>query len=74
MALAPEERARVSIDELLSLAGWAVQDYAAYNPAAARGIALREVPLTQGRCDYSTLRGEELADERRRKKGFEGAH
>ena len=52
MALAPEQRARVSIDELLGLAGWAVQDYAAYNPTAARGIALREVPLTQGRCDY----------------------
>lgn len=52
MALAPEQQARLSIDQLLGLAGWAVQDYSAYNPGAARGIALREVPLTEGRCDY----------------------
>lgn len=29
-----------------------MQDYAAFNPNAARGIALREVPLKEGRCDY----------------------
>lgn len=37
---------------MLTAAGWAVQDYRAYNPTAARGIALREVPMNQGRCDY----------------------
>ncbi|MGH8461330.1 MAG: DEAD/DEAH box helicase family protein [Stenotrophobium sp.] len=37
---------------MLTAAGWVVQDYRAYNPTAARGIALREVPLDQGRCDY----------------------
>lgn len=52
MAPTPEELARVDIDSLLSAAGWAVQDYKAYNPGVARGIALREVPLQSGRCDY----------------------
>ena len=48
----PEQHARQQIDALLVAGGWAVQDYAAYNPAATRGITLREVPLTSGRCDY----------------------
>ncbi len=50
--MTPEQLAREQIDALLAAAGWAVQDYVAYNPAAARGIALREVPLKSGRCDY----------------------
>jgi len=50
--MTPEQLARQQIDALLTAAGWAVQDYAAYNPAAAHGIALREVPLKSGRCDY----------------------
>jgi type I restriction enzyme R subunit len=33
----------------------AVQDYKAFNPSAGRGIALREVPLKSGRCDYLLL-------------------
>ena len=37
---------------MLVAAGWAVQDYAAYNPGVERGVALREVPLKSGRCDY----------------------
>ncbi len=48
----PEQLARQQIDAMLIAAGWAVQDYAAYNPGAARGVALREVPLKSGRCDY----------------------
>lgn len=48
-----EEEARADIDQLLTAAGWAVQDYKQFNPSAARGIALREVP--QGRCDYLLL-------------------
>jgi type I restriction enzyme R subunit len=51
----PEQLARQQIDAMLVAAGWAVQDYAAYHPAAARGIALREVPLKSGRCDYLLL-------------------
>ena len=47
-----EELARETIDALLTAAGWAVQDYRAYNPSVATGIALREMPLMEGRCDY----------------------
>ncbi|MDE2150079.1 MAG: DEAD/DEAH box helicase family protein [Gammaproteobacteria bacterium] len=52
MAPLPEQQAREQIDALLGQAGWAVQNYKSYDPAAARGIALREVPLAEGRCDY----------------------
>ena len=47
-----ESQARKHIDVQLTAGGWSVQDYVRYNPAAARGIALREVPLKDGRCDY----------------------
>jgi type I restriction enzyme R subunit len=50
-----EEQARADIDRLLMAAGWAVQDYKQFDPGAARGIALREVPLKGGRCDYLLL-------------------
>ena len=55
MAELPEQRARQRIDEMLTACGWVVQDYKAFNPSVARGIALREVPLTSGRCDYLLL-------------------
>ncbi len=59
--LQPEAAAREHIDAHLIAAGWAVQDYQAFNPGAARGIALREVPLASGRCDYGNiLRGDAL--------------
>ncbi len=48
----PEQLAREQIDAQLAAAGWAVQDYAKFDPSASRGIALREVPLDSGRCDY----------------------
>ena len=35
----PEQLARQQIDALLGVAGWGVQDYTAYQPSAARGIA-----------------------------------
>ncbi len=54
-SLTPEQTARAKIDALLDAAGWAVQDYKAFNPGASRGIALREVPLASGRCDYLLL-------------------
>lgn len=40
---------------MLAAAGWAVQDYKAFDPSASTGIALREVPLKSGRCDYLLL-------------------
>ena len=53
--LPPEQRARQNIDTMLTNAGWIVQDYRALNPSAGRGIAVREVPLEEGRCDYLLL-------------------
>lgn len=53
--MTPEQTARVEIDTLLAAAGWLVQDYRALNLAAGRGIALREVPLKSGTCDYLLL-------------------
>src|ERR1035437_7672458 len=53
--MTPEQQARQQIDAMLTASGWIVQDYKAFNPSAARGIALREVPLKSGRCDYLLL-------------------
>jgi hypothetical protein len=51
----PEEKARQQIDDSLHACGWAVQDYKALNLSESRGVALREVPLKSGRCDYLLL-------------------
>ena len=50
----PEQQARANIDRLLELAGWSVQDVAALNVHAARGVAVREFPLLHGHgfADY----------------------
>ena len=37
---------------MLRACGWVVQDYAGVDLSAGRGVALREVPLKGGRCDY----------------------
>jgi type I restriction enzyme R subunit len=52
--LTPEARARVEIDRMLELAGWAVQDANAVNLSAAQGVAVREFVLKSpyGRVDY----------------------
>ena len=54
-ALTPEQHAREQIDAQLSASGWVVQDYKEFNPGAGRGVALREVPLKSGTCDYLLL-------------------
>ena len=53
--LSPEQRARVQIDSMLIASGWRIQDYKSLNLGAGRGIAIREVPLKSGRCDYLLL-------------------
>jgi type I restriction enzyme R subunit len=53
--LTPEQRARGQIDVQLVAAGWIIQNYKAVDFSAGRGIALREVPLTTGPCDYLLL-------------------
>ncbi len=51
----PEELARQNIDALLKQCGWLIQDYKKLDLSAGRGIALREVRLKEGRCDYLLL-------------------
>ena len=53
--LNPEQIARQQIDAQLVACGWTVQDYKAVDLTAGRGIAIREVPLTTGPCDYLLL-------------------
>ncbi len=53
--LTPEQAARQQIDAQLVAAGWIIQDYKAVDFSAGRGIALREVPLKTGPCDYLLL-------------------
>ncbi|WP_447979245.1 type I restriction endonuclease subunit R [Candidatus Nitrospira bockiana] len=50
----PEEKARAHIDQLLTKAGWSVQDFKDANLTASRGIALRNFPLDRphGFADY----------------------
>lgn len=52
MQLKPEEEARQGIDALLEKAGWQLQDYKSFNPAAGLGLAVREVPTDTGPADY----------------------
>src|SRR5579862_4175391 len=55
MPEAPEQKARRQIDAMLAATGWDVQDYTRINLGASLGIALCEVPLQSGRCDYLLL-------------------
>lgn len=48
----PEAQARQKIDQLLTNAGWEVQDYEQINLSATLGIAVREYPLKSGFADY----------------------
>ena len=48
MSDTPEESARITIDDLLSKAGWVIQDRDDVNVSAARGVAIREFPLKSG--------------------------
>jgi type I restriction enzyme, R subunit len=48
----PEDRARDKIDSLLTAAGWVIQDRDQLNLSVALGVAVREVELPSGPCDY----------------------
>jgi type I restriction enzyme R subunit len=50
----PEDKARKTIDELLTSSGWEVQDRKNANLDVARGVAIREFSLGQGygEADY----------------------
>ncbi|MGY0486445.1 type I restriction endonuclease subunit R [Streptomyces sp. WG-D5] len=47
-----EVQARVRIDELLTQAGWVIQDKWELNPLAGKGVAVKEFTLATGRADY----------------------
>jgi type I restriction enzyme, R subunit len=53
--MTPEQQARQNIDAQLLASGWLIQDYAKMDLSAGRGIAIREVPLKSGPCDYLLL-------------------
>src|SRR5438132_2804385 len=52
--LAPEAKARRRIDQMLTAAGWVVQDYRQIALGAGQGVAVREFPMARGhgRADY----------------------
>jgi type I restriction enzyme, R subunit len=52
--LAPEAKARRRIDEMLTAAGWVVQDYKQIALGVAQGVAVREFSMApaHGRADY----------------------
>ena len=51
----PEEKAREVIDQLLTDAGWTIQDYKDLNLSASLGVAVREFPLKSDSADYMLL-------------------
>jgi type I restriction enzyme R subunit len=51
----PEEIAREKIDAMLIASGWIIQNYRSIDFSVGRGIAVREVPLKTGPCDYLLL-------------------
>ncbi len=55
MTETPEQRARQQIDAQLAACGWAVQNSDTADFSVGRGIALREVRLKTGPCDYLLL-------------------
>jgi len=54
MPITPEDRARETIDRLLTGAGWTIQSRDETNINAARGVAIRQFPLKPGygEADY----------------------
>ena len=47
-----EAQARLKIDADLRLAGWVIQDRSEMDLSAGTGVAVREVPMGDGRADY----------------------
>ena len=50
--VAPENKARIRIDEMLTRSGWVVQDYKNVNLYAGEGVAVRELITNAGPADY----------------------
>ena len=50
--MTPEQSARQNIDQLLTTAGWTIQDRDQMNLGASQGVAVREFPMASGPTDY----------------------
>lgn len=48
----PEQKARKQIEDMLSAAGWTIQDKETLNLTTADGIAVRKFPLKKGTANY----------------------
>lgn len=48
----PEEKARQKIDQLLTDAGWVIQDHKELDLGSSLGVAVREFPVETGYADY----------------------
>ncbi len=48
----PEEKARQKIDQLLTDAGWVIQDHKDLDLGSSLGVAVREFPVETGFADY----------------------
>lgn len=51
--MAPEEQARIVIDQKLQCSGWVIQDMNRLNLMASHGVAVREFPTSTGEVDYA---------------------
>lgn len=47
-----EDRAKQNIDQLLTKAGWTIQDREQMNLGVSQGVAVREYPMSSGPTDY----------------------
>ncbi len=61
MSKTPEQLAREVIDQLLSLAGWVLQDRDEFDRNAAEGVAVREFAFPNGECGYLLFVGGKAA-------------
>lgn len=50
--MSPEEKARLEIDKQLITCGYTLQDLNEINPAASKGVIVREFPTDSGPVDY----------------------
>ena len=50
--MTPEPRARQNIDQLLTAAGWTIQNREQMNLGASQGVAVREFQMESGPADY----------------------
>jgi putative transposase len=49
---APEQKASQTIDQMLTTAGWVIQDMIDFNLGAVQGVAVREFQTASGPADY----------------------